>query len=95
MIEWIWSKKDEKLLKSQKIIKEKKKKTPPPSTKIHKINGFINENKREETSERMSKREWVANIGINPFHNKQNYVKDISVQDAFLRPQNSNFNLEK
>ena len=95
MVEWVWSKKGEKLFKSRKIIKEQPEKKSPPSPKIMKIAGFINENKREKTSERMSQRELVANIGINPFHNKQNYVKDISVQDTFLRPKNSNFNLEK
>lgn len=95
MVEWVWSKKGEKLLKSRKIIKEEQEEKLPPPPEIQKIEGFIKDNKRERTSKRMSQREWVATKGINPFHNKLNYVKDISMQDTFLRPQNSNFNLEK
>ena len=80
MIVWSWSKKGETLLKSSKRKPKKEKKY-----------NFINENKREKTSERMSQRELTINRSINPFHNTNNYIKDISIQDTYLRPQNSNF----
>ena len=92
MIEWIWSKKGEKLYKSRKIIKEEPQ--SPISKKNPFIKGFINENKREKTYERMAQRKGITHRGINPFHQKDNYVKDISVQDTFLRPINSNLNLK-
>ena len=54
---------------------------------------FKEENKREINSDRLSKRTLVTNRQINPYLIGNNYVDDISVQDNFLRPKNSNFNV--
>ena len=86
MIVWSWTKKGETLLKSSK-----RKPINPPPIKKEKTYKFVNENKREKTSKRMSERELTTNRHINPFHNKNNYIRDISIQDTYLRPQNSNF----
>ena len=98
IIYWTWSKKGEFLEKSQKKIKVPIQ--PEIKSLEEKIiinshqNLFVEENKREQNSERMSQRKLVTNRGINPFHVKNNYINDLSVQDNFLRPKNSNFNVK-
>lgn len=105
IIYWTWSKKNECLEKSLKNERPKPNLAEgevdpvPPETLEEKIiqeaqSNFIEENKREQNSERLSKREWMANVQINPFHKKNNYINDISIQDKFLRPKNSNFNVK-
>ena len=98
IIYWTWSKKGEFLEKSQKKIKvpiqpEIKSLEENMIINSHQ-NVFVEENKREQNSERMSKRKLVTNRNINPFHIKNNYINDLSVQDKFLRPKNSNFNVK-
>ena len=98
IIYWTWSKKGEFLEKSQKKIKvpiqpEIKSLEEKMIINSHQ-NVFVEENKREQNSERMSKRKLVTNRNINPFHIKNNYINDLSVQDKFLRPKNSNFNVK-
>tara|TARA_A100001015_G_scaffold208678_1_gene233528 strand:- start:2236 stop:2466 length:231 start_codon:yes stop_codon:yes gene_type:complete len=52
---------------------------------------IIKYNKVEEQNKRLSIREIIPNISINPFLVKKNYIKDIKIQDEFLIPQNSNY----
>ena len=49
-------------------------------------------NIRELNSERIVQRDKIANLG-NPFMGGNNYLEDLRVQDNFLRPQNSNINI--
>lgn len=51
----------------------------------------IKSNKVEEQNHRLSFREIIPNISINPFLVNKNYIKDISMQDTYLIPQNSNY----
>ena len=84
MLEWTWSKKGETLEKSKKkeiTCDEKSKEGKKVDKREIK---FIEENKREKNSERLAQREWVTNRKINPFHNKNNYLRDISIQDTFF-----------
>ena len=99
---WTWSKKGEhleKIHKSQrrKIIQEVKQVNPPQPTTLESeiINTamFTEENNREINYERLSKRKLVTNRQINPYLTSNNYLNDISVQDKFLLPKNSNFNV--
>lgn len=94
MICWTWSKPGETLLKSAKIIKENNKQQKPLIDEFPKqqkyYTGFIEQNKREEGYKKLAQRHLMTNSKINPFHIKNNYVKDISVQDTFLRPKDSN-----
>ena len=102
-IYWTWSKKGEYLEKSRKQVKEMIE-ASPPETDVQSLeekiirhsqeNNFIEENKREQSYARLSKRKLMADSRISPFHVKNNYINDISVQDAFLRPKNSNFNVK-
>ena len=101
-IYWTWSKKGEHLEKSYKsqhpkMKVEVKKKTPPNDTSLEAqiVNQaiFAEDNKREINYDRLSKRKLVTNCKINPYLTSNNYLNDISVQDQFLRPKNSNFNV--
>jgi hypothetical protein len=47
-------------------------------------------NTRELNSERMSQRDLVIQTSINPFMATNDYVSDLTVQDQFLRPKDSN-----
>ena len=47
-------------------------------------------NTRELNSERMSQRDLVIQTSINPFMATNDYLTDLSVQDQFLRPKDSN-----
>ena len=42
-------------------------------------------NKREDTYNKMSEREMIGQIGMNPFSNS-NYINDVMVQENFLKP---------
>ena len=91
IIYWTWSKCGESLLKSPKIVKEEKLETPSekPTTIITKER-FVEQNKREQNYNKIAARHLMSKGNINPFHIKNNYVDDISVQDNFLRPKDSN-----
>jgi hypothetical protein len=101
-IYWTWSKKGEHLEKSYKsqhpqMKVEVKKKTPPSDTSLEAqiVNEamFTEDNKREVNYDRLSKRKLVTNRKINPYLTTNDYLNDITVQDQFLRPKNSNFNV--
>lgn len=101
-IYWTWSKNGEHLEKSHKSQRPKMKrevtKTESPITttlesEIINKTMFAEENKREINYDRLSKRKLVTNRQINPYLKSNDYLNDISVQDKFLRPKNSNFNV--
>lgn len=48
-------------------------------------------NKVEEQNKRLSIREIIPNISINPFLSEKNYINDITTQEHYLIPQNSNY----
>ncbi len=54
-------------------------------------NYVIKSNKVEEQNKRLSIREIIPNRSINPFLVEKNYIKDITTQEQFLIPQNSNY----
>jgi len=51
-------------------------------------------NKREDANTKLSERSMIENISQNPFLSRNNYLEDLQVQDEFLKPKNSNFNIE-
>ena len=55
---------------------------------------FVEENKREQSSERLAKRALTSNQQMNPYLSTNDYLNDLTIQDSFLRPQNSNFNVK-
>ena len=94
MICWTWSKPGETLMKSAKIVKKNTKQQKPLMDEFSKeqqyYTGFVEENKREKGYKKWAERRLMTKSNINPFHIKNNYVKDISVQDTYLRPKDSN-----
>ena len=79
---WKWSKSNESYKKTlRKQVEERKQ---------NKISSNLELNKRELCSDRISQREMHIQTNINPFIEKRNYVNDISTQDNFLRPLDSN-----
>lgn len=96
-IYWTWSKKGEHLEKSHKsqrpkIIQELTQVNAPQTTTLEPTM-FTEENNREINYKRLSNRKLITNTQINPYLTSNNYLNDISVQDKFLRPKNSNFNV--
>ena len=86
-IYWKWTKKEEviKTKREREILVE--------STIEHAINtpNFdTTKNKREECSERISNRKWIIQRNINPYVNQNNYIDDLTAQNEFLRPKDSN-----
>ena len=104
---WSNGKKLKKTLKKQpneeiqeEIKTEKKELSKKNDKELGKINKFVNfeqihiepNNKRAETSERMSSRHMIIQKPINPFLKDSNYLNDLNIQDTMLRPKDSNFN---
>lgn len=52
---------------------------------------IIKSNKVEEQNKRLSIREIIPNKSINPFLVETNYINDITIQQSYLIPQNSNY----
>lgn len=48
---------------------------------------ITHDNKREKTNHRIFNRELITSRPCNPFMKNNDYVKDLDVQDKFLRPQ--------
>ena len=48
------------------------------------------ENTKEEQSKKIAERERVITRNLNPFISKDDYINNITVQDKFLRPLDSN-----
>ena len=49
--------------------------------------GFRDSNKREETDKKLSERELVGQIGMNPYLPSQNYADDVTNHQDFLKSQ--------
>ena len=52
---------------------------------------LIQESKKEDIITRMETRQLFTNKTINPYMMGNSYLKDLEVQEEFLKPQNSNF----
>jgi hypothetical protein len=69
------------------------------------VEGFREVNKREESWEKMSSRELVGQIGVNPFFSSSSssssmsqqdiYVNDIAMRDQFMKPISTNMDKVK
>jgi hypothetical protein len=51
-------------------------------------------NKREDANTKLNERCMIESINQNPFLPRNNYINDLQIQDEFLKPRNSNFNIE-
>jgi hypothetical protein len=55
---------------------------------------FIQRNKREDTDQKLSERQMMCQINMNPYLTNNSYVQDLSVHDQFLKPISSNADLD-
>ena len=51
-------------------------------------------NKREDANTKLNERCMIESISQNPFLPRNNYINDLQIQDEFLKPRNSNYNIE-
>ena len=51
---------------------------------------FSQVNKREDTDKKLSERQMMSQINMNPYLTNNNYVNDISIRDSFLKPIDTN-----
>jgi len=61
------------------------------------LNGmdFRNVNKREDTDKRLSERQMVSQVSMNPYLTNNNYLDDVEARDTYLKPQSTNLDREK
>ena len=86
-IYWKWTRNDEIMkTKRENPAVSKKMKNTINTPEIDNI-----KNKIEECCERISNREWVIQKSINPYLNGNNYINDLTAQNEFLIPKDSNF----
>jgi hypothetical protein len=56
---------------------------------------FKSSNKREDLDDKIAKREMIQQIGTNPFLQNTNYLNDMSIRDAYLKPKNTTIDRER
>ena len=49
------------------------------------------ENKRENSNIKLSQRDMMIRTSLNPYMTNNNYLDDLNVQEAYLKPKNSNY----
>ena len=80
--------------KEQVVVETTEKKELPMITKLDSIHAEPSD-KRQICNERMSSRYMVIQTPVNPFLKNSNYIHDLTIQDAHLRPQDSNITKEE
>lgn len=94
---WKWKADDEKVNKTKRKTKIKEIGERLKDIQIENLKYMTkkNINSKEVCSQRISERMMLKQRTCNPFLSNTNYLSDLSVQEEFLKPQNSNFeNLE-
>ena len=64
---------------------------------LQEAGAIVEPNRREDTYNRMSQREMMGQIGMNPFftNDNMNYVNDVMTQENFMRPMSTSVEKEK
>lgn len=94
---WKWKIDDETVKKTKRKTKIKEIGERMKDKQIESLRYITKKdiNKKEVCSQRISERMMLKQITYNPFLSNTNYLSDISIQEEFLKPKNSNFeNLE-
>jgi len=55
---------------------------------------FVQHNKREDTDKKLSERQMMCQINMNPYLTNNSYVQDLSVHDQFMKPISTNHGKE-
>jgi hypothetical protein len=58
--------------------------------------GFVQNSKREDTDKKLSERQMMCQVNMNPYLTNNSYVQDLSVHDQYMKPVSTNYkeNLE-
>jgi hypothetical protein len=57
---------------------------------------FVQNSKREDTDKKLSERQMMCQVNMNPYLTNNSYVQDLSVHDQYMKPVSTNYkeNLE-
>ena len=55
---------------------------------------FVQHNKREDTDKKLSERQMMCQVNMNPYLTNNSYVQDLSVHDQFMKPISTNYGKE-
>lgn len=55
---------------------------------------FVQVNKREDTDKKLSERQMICQVNMNPYLTNNSYVNDLTVHDQFLKPVSTNYGRE-
>ena len=94
---WKWKVDDEKVNKTKRKTKIKQISERIKENQMENLSYMTKKDKngKEICSKRISERIMIKQRTCNPFLSNTNYLSDLSVQEEFLKPKNSNFeNLE-
>ncbi len=97
---WTWTLNNEKMEKTKKKAKIKEMEERIRDTQIENLK-YINSkdekrNNKEISSKRLSERLQIKQRVFNPYLRNSDYLSDLTVQENFLKPKNSNYiNLEE
>jgi hypothetical protein len=53
--------------------------------------GFVQNSKREDTDKKLSERQMMCQVNMNPYLTNNSYVQDLSVHDQFMKPISTNY----
>ena len=51
---------------------------------------FVQYNKREDTDKKLSERQMMSQVNMNPYLTNNTYVQDLCVHDQFMKPISTN-----
>ena len=97
---WTWTLKNEKMCKTNIRSKRKQMEESIRDIQINNLKHINSKdekrNNKELSSKRLSDRIQIKQRICNPYLRNSDYLKDLKVQEDFLKPQNSNYiNLEE
>ena len=55
---------------------------------------FVQFNKREDTDKKLSERQMICQVNMNPYLTNNSYVNDLCVHEQFLKPISTNYGKE-
>jgi hypothetical protein len=56
--------------------------------------GFVQNSKREDTDKKLSERQMMCQVNMNPYLTNNTYVQDLSVHDQYMKPISTNYGKE-
>jgi hypothetical protein len=53
--------------------------------------GFVQNSKREDTDKKLSERQMMCQVNMNPYLTNNTYVQDLSMHDQYMKPISTNY----